>query len=376
MTSAPVAGADTDPAGLLADHRPGSSFFFSSPDRTLLADGTRDGISLADALTHRPGLVVGALPFRPDAPERLAVPAAARWAGPARFGHARSAAPAARPEIRPVPGPGDYERAVEKALARLSESDLDKVVLARTLHLTAPESVDAALLLRNLAAGDPHGHVFAAPVPAGTLLGASPELLVSRYGRAVASHPLAGSAARSADPDTDRRRAAALLASAKDLREHAFVVDAVAEALRPFCDRLDVPERPSLVRTATMWHLGTRVTGRLADPGVSALALAVALHPTPAVCGTPAATARELIAELEPFDRGFYGGAVGWCDAEGDGEWAVAIRCAEAGERSLRLFAGAGIVPGSRPADELAETTAKFRTLLRALGLDEEDRRC
>jgi isochorismate synthase len=119
-----------------------------------------------------------------------------------------------------------------------------------------------------------------------------------------------------------------------------------------------------------MWHLGTTITGELADPDVSVLRLAAALHPTPAVCGTPTAVARDLVGELEPFDRGYYAGAVGWVDTSGDGEWAVAIRCAEVAARSLRLYAGGGILPASDPEAELAETSAKFQTLLRAMGLD------
>nr|BFE82385.1 hypothetical protein GCM10020093_049860 [Planobispora longispora] len=212
---------------------------------------------------------------------------------------------------------------------------------------------------------------FAAPLPGGrTLIGASPELLVSRRGRTVISNPLAGSAARSADPAEDRRRAAALAASAKDLHEHRLVVEAVADALAPYCADLDVPNGPELTSTETMWHLSTRVTGVLRDPDTPVLALAAALHPTPAVCGTPRLRARRAIEELEPFDRGFYTGLVGWTDAAGDGEWAVTIRCAEAAGRMLRLYAGAGIVPGSDPDKELAETSAKFRTMLRALGVD------
>ncbi|MYX77385.1 chorismate-binding protein, partial [Streptomyces sp. SID3915] len=155
----------------------------------------------------------------------------------------------------------------------------------------------------------------------------------------------------------------------KDLHEHAVVVDAVREALAPFCTRLEAPERPTLIRTATMWHLSTTLTGDLTDPAAaSALDLASALHPTPAVCGTPTEAARAVIAESEPFDRGAYTGMLGWQDAEGDGEWVVTIRCAEAEGTTLRLFAGAGVVAQSSPDAETAETGAKFRTFLNAVG--------
>ncbi|MET9663490.1 isochorismate synthase, partial [Streptomyces sp. NPDC006510] len=222
-----------------------------------------------------------------------------------------------------------------------------------------------------LARRDPVGHTFALPTGAGrTLIGASPELLVSRQGQRVVANPLAGSTPRSTDLAEDVRRAAALLESAKDLHEHAVVVDAVHQALAPHCTELTVPARPTLIRTATMWHLSTTVTGTLASPDTSALALACALHPTPAVCGTPTTTARRVIAETEPFDRGFFTGVVGWGDARGDGEWVVTIRCAEAEERTLRLYAGAGIVAASVPGAETAETAAKFRTFLSAVGAE------
>ncbi|SCE56003.1 isochorismate synthase [Streptomyces sp. Termitarium-T10T-6] len=131
-----------------------------------------------------------------------------------------------------------------------------------------------------------------------------------------------------------------------------------------------MPARPTLIRTATMWHLSTTVTGTLRSPDASALELALALHPTPAVCGTPTQTAREVIAETEPFDRGFFTGVIGWGDAEGDGDWVVTIRCAEAEERMLRLYAGAGVVAASEPEAETAETAAKFRTFLSAVGAE------
>jgi isochorismate synthase len=176
---------------------------------------------------------------------------------------------------------------------------------------------------------------------------------------------------RSGDPVEDRARARRLVASAKNLHEHALVVEAVADTLAPYCQLLHVPRRPSLVQTDSMWHLGTEITGALRVPEASSLELAMALHPTPAVCGAPRAEATAMIAELEGFDRGYFGGCVGHCDERGDGEWAVTIRCAEARGDALRLFAGAGIIAASVPDDELAETAAKLRTMSRALGFEQ-----
>ena len=150
-----------------------------------------------------------------------------------------------------------------------------------------------------------------------------------------------------------------------------MVVRAVGDTLGDLCRTIHVPAEPALIRTAAMWHLSTRITGEVADPALTALGLATRLHPTPAVCGTPADLAMTAITELEPFDRGFYTGMVGWQDADGDGEWAVTIRCGVAAGNTLRLYAGAGIVADSQPAAELAETTAKFATLLTAMGLSD-----
>ncbi|WP_229819988.1 isochorismate synthase DhbC [Streptomyces abikoensis] len=376
---------------LLDAYEPGRARFFASPTRTLLAHGTRAEVPHGTAPLHRrvtetleaellagnpAPVVVGAVPFDQTAPAALAVPEAVRWAPPLAedpLVALPAAAPAAADwDIRPVPEPAAYGRAVAEAVRRMKRGDFSKVVLARTLELRSSRDLDLPALLQRLARRDPGGYTFAVPSgPGRTLLGASPELLVSRRGGRLVANPLAGSIPRSADLAEDVRRAAGLLESAKDLHEHAVVVDAVREALAPYCRTLDVPARPTLVRTAAMWHLSTTVVGEPADPAVSALELACALHPTPAVCGTPTDTARRVIGELEPFDRGAYTGMVGWGDASGDGEWVVTIRCAEAEERTLRLFAGAGVVEQSSPEAETAETGAKFQTFLQAVGVDQ-----
>ncbi|WP_433206322.1 isochorismate synthase [Dactylosporangium sp. CS-047395] len=393
MTTVSTEPAVGSAAELVAAYRPGTSSLFASPRGTLLAEGTyfavppsgrRDALAdldrrvqavlgVAEAAGHSVRTVVGAVPFAPDAHAHLVVPLHLRRGRP--MGPGEPAGPAAVQAIdrlRPVPAPDRYAAAVDRAVREIGDGQYTKVVLARSLRADAP-GFDPAPVVRALAAREPGGYTFGIDLGGGrTLLGASPELLVSRHGRQVAAHPLAGSAARSADPAEDARRAAALLRSEKDRHEHAVVTRAVADALRPFCAQLTVPAEPTLVRTNTMWHLGTLVTGTVADPAVSALTLAAALHPTPAVCGTPTVAARAAIGELEPFDRGFYTGMVGWVDAAGDGEWAVTIRCAVADAGGLDLFAGAGIVAGSDPEAELAETSAKLGTMLAALGLATE----
>jgi isochorismate synthase len=407
MTSTPTsAGADPD-VSLDVPPGPGAgpgAFLFSTRESTLRTTGVRTRVPAASpgsvgamaaatlAAERAAGwadpLVVGAVGFAPGA-ARLVVPAHVHRtptvardeadAPPVPPLVAPPSAPASvgtRWDFRAEPPPPRYAAAVARALEMIAEGELEKVVLARAATLTAPEPLDVAAVLERLAARNPSGYVFAADVTdpgvAGvrTLLGNSPELLAARRGDVVVSHPLAGTAPRSPDPEEDARRGEVLARSTKDLREHALVVDRVAERLEPYCTTLDVPATPSVTRTASLWHLGTRIEGRLRDPAPTSLQLAEALHPTPAVCGEPTDLARAAIEELEEFPRGFYTGLVGWCDAAGDGEWAVTIRCAEVAGRAVRVYAGAGVVEGSRPEAELAETAAKFRTLLAALGLE------
>jgi len=339
----------------------------------LLAEATASGMAAP--------VLIGAIPFDVSRPARLVIPRQSRRDGPLdrrSMANTASASSALTPRtMNSVPPEAGYEAAVTDALARFATGELDKVVLARTLEITLDAPPDRPSLMRRLLQRNPHGFTFAIPLedrginietPA-AFLGASPELLLRRQGRRVILNPLAGSAARQADPAADRAAADALLASAKDRHEHAIVIDSIAAALRPYCSQLRLPDGPTLTSTDALWHLSTWIEAELDDPAVSALELALALHPTPAVCGHPTDMAFAAIHDLEPFDRGFFAGLVGWCDAQGDGEWAVSLRCAESRGASLRLYAGAGVVPGSQPAHELAETGVKFRTMLAALGL-------
>lgn len=278
--------------------------------------------------------------------------------------------------LRPDPEPDEYAAAVREATRRIRRGPLRKVVLARSTVVAADRALDAKQLLWRLRAVDPNCWTFASPelaldagelVPTGVLVGATPELLVAKDGRAVTATPLAGSAPRFGDPEQDRASAQLLLASAKDREEHALVVEDVAAALAPLCEELRYPHEPELLGTANVWHLATPFRGTLKDRVRTALDLVAALHPTPAVCGTPRDVARAALAELEPLDRGCYAGPVGWVDANGDGEWAIALRCAEITGTTARVFAGAGIVADSDPERELDETERKFRALLDSL---------
>ncbi|GAA3688684.1 isochorismate synthase [Arthrobacter ginkgonis] len=333
-----------------------------------LATAARD--LLADA---GPGAVlVGMIPFAPDADPHLYIPDSVE-AAPLRAAASSSVSASSTPNplagLAGAENPG-YRDAVARAVERIGSGDLSKVVLARSLDAVAGRDWDAAAVWERLHRQNPAGHSFMVRLPdgSGTVVGNSPELVAGvRHGR-LSSHPLAGSAARQEDPAADRATASTLARSAKDLAEHAFVVDHIRTALEPLCADLDVPAVPDLLPTGQLWHLGTLVRGTLHE-GLNCLDAALAVHPTPAICGTPVGAARAAIAELEPEDRGFYGGLVGWMDADGAGEWALLLRSAVLTGPIARLHAGAGIVAGSDPEAEHRETATKFGTMLAGLGI-------
>ena len=281
------------------------------------------------------------------------------------------AAPPAPGEIRWHDGSltaPEWERAVAAAVGRIRAGGLRKVVLARDLFASAAAPIDERLLLARLAARYPECYTFAC---AG-LAGATPELLIKRQGSQVSSLVLAGTAPRGQDPAEDEALGAGLLASAKETEEHEYAAASVRDSLAPLCDQLTVAERPVLLKFANLQHLATTVHGTLSardasGAGHSVLTLLNALHPSAAVCGTPTEAAMELIRELEGMDRGRYAGPVGWVDSAGNGEWGIALRCAELDGPRARLFAGGGIVADSDPAAELAETVTKFRAMRFAL---------
>ena len=249
------------------------------------------------------------------------------------------------------------------AIAEIRAGRLRKMVLAREVTVEANRPILPTHVAARLRALYPSCMLFSVE----GFVGASPELLVSRQGLEVRSQPMAGTIPRSGDPKVDDQMAATLMSSRKDRLEHRLVVDAVAGALSPCCQVLDVPSEPSIVPLRNVCHLGTTITGSLTEPGRSAWDLAAMLHPTPAVAGTPTDDALACIAAIERLDRGRYAGPVGWVDARGDGEWAVGIRSAQISGSRARLLAGVGVVADSEPEAELAETQLKLQALLAAV---------
>lgn len=267
--------------------------------------------------------------------------------------------------VSPLTSIETYLSAVEAARDSVKRGDIRKAVIARDISVASESPIDVHGVLMRLKASFGSSYRFSV----GNMMGASPELLVEIEGRTVRSRPLAGTTPRTGDPDTDARLAEQLRASEKNQIEHRVVIDMVHDTLLPHCSYLDWEAEPSIVTVANVQHLGTYLEGALTDPSPHILELVRALCPTPALGGSPTQAAIELINKHEGLQRGFYGGAVGWLNAAGDGTFAVTIRCAEFSDdrKSARLFAGGGIVADSEPLAELAETQAKFQAMLSAI---------
>lgn len=255
-----------------------------------------------------------------------------------------------------------FKNSVREALDAIHSEKVEKIVLARDLVSKVSENFDIRNAIRRLAVGYPTCWTYSVD----GLFGASPELLVRVSHRQVSARVLAGTAGRGTDPIVDQAISSALVESHKNFAEHKFAVASLVEELKKFCTKVDADEKPFSLQLPNLWHLASDVHAVLHDDA-SVLDLAAVLHPTAAVAGTPTLTARKLIGELEPFDRGRYAGPVGWIGADGDGEWAIALRGACLSEGQITAYAGCGIVAGSEPQAELDETELKFKPIREAL---------
>lgn len=308
--------------------------------------GRRDGVSWVTTTS------TGSLPPAPE----LALPATTDPVRPATTVRFRDGALA----------PDDWQASVRAVIDVIRSGSVGKVVMARDVIAELDAAPDARRVLGRLASEYASCWTFAVD----GMIGATPELLVRRERGLLSSRVLAGTIQRTGDDARDLARAGALARSSKDLEEHEFAVDSLTESLRPFVASTSAPETPSVLHLPNVMHLATDVTAVLdaEHAGMSSLAVAAALHPTAAVCGTPTLVAAEVIAEHERMDRARYAAPVGWMGIDGDGEWGIALRSAAVtGQRTLRLFAGCGIVAASDPAAELAESEAKLEPMRHAL---------
>ncbi|MGE6124947.1 isochorismate synthase MenF [Aeromonas rivipollensis] len=379
MENGAPAEADTPPdflftsgQGSLGAYDLGQPIATPAGDWPLLAQQITRALDAARAAGQANPLLIGAFAFDPAEASCLYVPG--------RYERGERAAPEEQTtetnsviSVQSTPASGEFKASVSAALDAFAQGKLAKVVLSRKLILTLHKPADPERVLARLMAQNPHAFHFSLPLGQGRrLLGASPELLLRVSGGEVFTHPLAGSARRASEPVQDEAVARDLLASRKDQHEHKLVIDEIRRVLTPHCRELAIPQKPTLMSTDTLWHLGTPIAGQLHGSDASVLSLACQLHPTPALCGYPTDLARQFIREQEPFRRALFSGIVGWCDSQGNGEWAVVIRCGVLDGHQVELFAGAGIVAGSDPAMEWAETGTKLGTMLKALGLDLE----
>jgi salicylate biosynthesis isochorismate synthase len=271
--------------------------------------------------------------------------------------------PTARPQISSARPPRIFEDAVEKATARIAAGEMEKVVLAREVIVSAAAAHDPAPIFGAMREQFPACFCFCAGTPEAAFIGASPELLVRRSGAGVSTVALAGSTRRSSDPAVDDHLGERLMRSDKDRREHRIVAERIVRRLRPHAVWVETGPEPTIVKVANIQHLATPVIAQLAEPR-SAIELAGMLHPTPAVGGEPWPAAAAPLAELEQLDRGWYAAPVGWMDSTEDGEFCVALRSALLRDRDAHLFAGVGVVAGSDPEAELAETEVKLQAML------------
>ena len=310
-------------------------------------------------------LTVNALVGPGDDAERRAAELGARLAGlrPDASLPLSDPHPTARPQIRSAKSPRAFEDAVERATARIGAGEMQKVVLAREVIVSAAAAHDPAPIFGAMREQFPACFCFCAGTPEAAFIGASPELLVRRSGAGVSTVALAGSTRRSSDPAVDDHLGERLMRSDKDRREHRIVAERIVRRLRPHAVWVETAPEPEIVKVANIQHLATPVIAQLAEAR-SAIELAGMLHPTPAVGGEPWPAAAAPLRELEAMDRGWYAAPVGWMDATEDGEFCVALRSALLRDRDAHLFAGVGVVAGSDPESELAETETKLQAML------------
>lgn len=370
---------------VILNHFSNNDTFLKTPERLLVFNGEQKRFQLAinDSTTpteeiralqkeHKAPMIIGAIPFDQRSKATIIIPDTF-----VNYHHSNliddlqtTNQPLSIEDSIDLPSRLQFNEMVQEAIHSIRKQQFSKVVLARSLKYRLQEEPPIRAWLTNLLHKNKQGYIFSIALDnAQTLIGASPELLVKKEGNIVTINPLAGSRKKTYDLVKDKAIENELLHAEKDLHEHKIVVDYICEKLEPCLGEIEYNEKPAILYTDTMMHLSTVIKGKIKNDTTTVLDVAQLLHPTPAICGAPQKPSLEFIQKTEPFNRGYYTGIVGYMDQNGDGEWVITIRCAEINHRDITLFAGAGIVNSSQQDSEYNEISAKFTTMLQAMGL-------
>lgn len=372
----------------ILNHFSNNDTFLKTPERLLVFNGEQKRFQLAinDSITlteeiralqkeYKAPMIIGAIPFDQRSKATIIIPDTF-----VNYHHSNliddlqtTNQPLSIEDSIDLPSRLQFNEMVQEAIHSIRKQQFSKVVLARSLKYRLQEEPPITAWLTNLLHKNKQGYIFSIALDnAQTLIGASPELLVKKEGNIVTINPLAGSRKKTYDLVKDKVIENELQHAEKDLHEHKIVVDYICEKLEPYLGEIEYNEKPAILYTDTMMHLSTVIKGKIKNDTTTVLDVAQLLHPTPAICGAPQKPSLEFIQKTEPFNRGYYTGIVGYMDHYGDGEWVITIRCAEINHRDITLFAGAGIVNSSQQDSEYNEISAKFTTMLQAMGLAQE----
>ena len=362
--------------------------FLKTPERLLIFNGEQKRLQLAnnDSTTlteeiralqkrYNAPMIIGAIPFDQRSKATIIIPDSfGNYHHSILIDDLQTATQSLSIEDSiDLPSRPQFNEMVQEAIQSINRQHFDKVVLARSLKYRLQTEPPITAWLTNLLHKNKQGYIFSIALDnAQNLIGASPELLVKKEGNIVTINPLAGSRKKTFDMVQDKDIENELLHAEKDLHEHKIVVDYICEKLESHLGEIEYNEKPAILYTDTMMHLSTIIKGKIRNDTTTVLDVAQLLHPTPAICGAPQKTSLEFIQKVEPFNRGYYTGIVGYMDQKGDGEWVITIRCAEINNRDITLFAGAGIVSSSEQDSEYNEISAKFTTMLHAMGLSQQ----
>ncbi|QGG51334.1 isochorismate synthase [Lysinibacillus pakistanensis] len=372
----------------ILNHFSNNDTFLKTPERLLVFNGeqTRFQLAMNDSITlieeiraiqkeFKAPIIIGAIPFDQRSKATIIIPDTF-----VNYHHSNliddlqtANQPLSIEDSIDLPSRLQFNDMVQEAIHSIRKQQFSKVVLARSLKFHLQEEPPIKAWLTNLLHKNKQGYIFSIALDnAQNLIGASPELLVKKEGNIVTINPLAGSRKKTYDLVKDKAIENELLHAEKDLHEHKIVVDYICEKLDPYLAEIECNEKPAILYTDTMMHLSTVIKGKIKNDTTTVLDVAQLLHPTPAICGAPQKPSLEFIQKMEPFNRGYYTGIVGYMDQNGDGEWVITIRCAEINHKAITLFAGAGIVNSSQQDSEYNEISAKFTTMLQAMGLAQE----